>query len=650
MISRAKLNPTMDPVLTTASSFNASEKLRQSESDHGPPTPMDRAGSLARLDLISHQTRTSTNDTRLQEALKDHFVRHQDKDIVAMDLEPYIRSLSLSGRVAFATVLHEVLSSSGNEMRSADVGSKPTLAAPSESYAALDDHLVDTLLTFRQTNAREHLTWLRIATNAVTVDRLLMSQTLPTVIGDPSKHANVIQSLTSYATLAFDLYSRACRVNELSPERTPASGAAKSALGNLFWALTAIHGTTHDASISSLRSLCYLLPSRTQSTTEWRIQLISDLQRQGASSYAWSFYDDMDIRHITVDAAAPLMFCRVSMINLSGSNGFRPYIDIGKHLEPYRDALNRIPHHQDMALDRDHEAQCIGMHDLLNEMRDSPVRWMLGLERRRIARLQRLQFEEDDLKHAPEHLPRTLSSATRKPWAYATGLITSTYVYFLAHLDDLSRLATCEPAIEAGILEQVRARQAEYLHETSITDDLQREERAVLSSYKRLTLVFGGLLAGSPDLVLEALQQLVKKVDALRSLPPQKSTNSVPSYQYHLQCSLSLELIDILLRTCKKVSLRMKGGKVKASVSSVETISKKAAEAIRSQLRKRIGELNELSKKQDLAKELAAPASLQQLTDHVISTLGKDSSEAHLRETVVSCRLSLESLLNIKCG
>lgn len=332
------------------------------------------------------------------------------------------------------------------------------------------------------------------------------------------------------------------------------------------------------------------------------------------------------------------------------SRGFRPYIELGKHLDSYRDAMNKVPHHQDMALERDHGAQCIGMQDLLFELRASPVRWMLGLERRRIARLQRIKLDEDDLGYAPEHMPRTLSSATRKPWAYAAGQVTCTYVHFLAHLDDFSRLATCEPVAENGIIERVKERQATYLDESSITKDLQQAERAILNSYKRLTLVYEILLVGSPDMLNEALRQLVKKVDALQAPPQRRDSILVPSYQYHMHCSLSLELIDTVLKTCKKVSSRMKRIEVKTKVSSLETSSRKASEAIQSNIRRQVDALLQLAKRQDLAKSLATPSDLEQLAQDVVSTLGSDGTENHLRDTIVSCRGSLESLLSINIG
>lgn len=148
----------------------------------------------------------------------------------------------------------------------------------------------------------------------------------------------------------------------------------------------------------SFQAACVLQSLVTDSKSNFnaRIMQIKLLAHLGLHFAAWESYKQLDVKEIVFEALCPLFFTRIAFTGLQASENFDPRREMAKPLQFYETALSKIHKYEELAIESQNYAHMIHIEDLAHQIRNSPTRWLLGLERRRIARLRDLQYDRLD--------------------------------------------------------------------------------------------------------------------------------------------------------------------------------------------------------------------------------------------------------------
>lgn len=125
------------------------------------------------------------------------------------------------------------------------------------------------------------------------------------------------------------------------------------------WSLSLLSQSEDNPSLIHLRSLINLSQQDIGQTDDWRVQVISDLQRVGATYQAWIHYTKLEVKHMLIETAAPMLFCQMSTTLPYGAKGLDSHLEIKRHLKFYKEMLTMVPQHQELALDHQNYDQCI---------------------------------------------------------------------------------------------------------------------------------------------------------------------------------------------------------------------------------------------------------------------------------------------------
>lgn len=278
------------------------------------------------------------------------------------------------------------------------------------------------------------------------------------------------------------------------------------------------------------------------------------------------------------------------------------------------------------------------MHDFLQEVRASPVRWMLGLERRRTSRLRGLSYDGDDILHNPVQMP-VLSKTTRDLWVHAPTM-THNYIHLLAYIDDLDECIRRPAEDEAIYLDRVRTRRPKI-----------RTSSHTLRHFDLLFMLAEGLTSRDVDLVSGGLEVLKQSISTLvEGVPPSSITSqpdSDPIPAFDPSRNFDLAFLQSCTKLCKKVPSRIADRKVKTEATSVASEAKEAAEAIYRSTKQRLDSLKALKKDNTMVEKLLHLKQRTSFETSVMEVVGEVRAKEYFAGLIDSRIDTENSLLNI---
>lgn len=493
---------------------------------------------------------------------------------------------------------------------------------------------------------------LRAATNALTFDRTMLERR---VKSDPEGMSeDFLRLVSAYAGVCLEECKSASQLQGHQLHST--ANTLQANLTNIVWALTTLSDLKRDTSLLLLRGLVHLIPSMTGGINEWRVQLIQDIQHYGASTFTWPHFSELGVKNSLVEPAAPIMYCRISAMMAFAMPGFDPYVELQRQLRFYDETISTMPQHQELAIEHGNHHQCIGMKDLLDEVTASPVRWMLGLERRRISRLRGPSYDPNDTKRDPVHMPQPLSSKRRELWKDAPGGLSIYYVELLAYVDDFSELCRSPMADENTYIDRLKDRRSRMLADTEAAEGVSAAEHHILRLYDLLFILAEALVTKDTTLAQDGASAVGEALDKLSSTGSisieikQASETLLPRYTFPSTVSYTLELLSNTLKLCKKATSQLKKNKdMKSAVNKVETTVKQVQKALDKIVSERIETLKALEKDSSLVDRLTRKDD-SELAASILEVVTRDEAHEYLKSLVTGSKQSLESLLMIYVG
>lgn len=374
----------------------------------------------------------------------------------------------------------------------------------------------------------------------------------------------------------------------------------------------------------------------------------------------------LEVRHMLVETAAPMLFCQISATLPFGVKGFDPHLEIKRHLKFYKEMLTMVPQHQELAFDHQNYDHCIRyvavrrsyyaaykdtvhqtssithgmllmilrMHDFLREIKASPVRWMLGLERRRIARLRGLSYDGDDILHDPAHMP-VLGEMTRDLWAHAPTM-THDYIHLLACIDDLDECIRRSAEDEGIYLARIRIRHPKI-----------RRSSPTVRKFDILLVLAEGLTKRDVELISGGLELLKRSISDLKDsvTNPHTSFDSIPTHD--TTHSFDLEFLQSCSRICKKVPSRVVDRKVRTQATALISEAKECAEVIHKSTAHRIDSLKALSKESSVVEKLLHSKQSTSMETSILEAIGRDRAQEYFTGLIASRIETENSLLKI---
>lgn len=284
------------------------------------------------------------------------------------------------------------------------------------------------------------------------------------------------------------------------------------------------------------------------------------------------------------------------------------------------------------------------MQDYLHEVEASPVRWILGLERRRIARLRNMAYDSDDLLHDPGLIPAQLSKKRRDIWKYASGEVSDSYVHFLSYLDDLAELVRRGAGDETLYLERLKAHKNHVAPTTS--------QRQCLRLCDMLLIVAQAAVKLDPAMTTQALKELktyltwLVEDEVLSGEQPAHLRGPLPSHDS--SHSYILESVSQSRIFCKNIAKRLKDRSVSSAADDVDRAAAHVVQSIQSRLQNQVDALKALQVDDDLVNKVIGPTPDGDFRAVALDLVGHERAHEYLRSLVDGSIMSLETLIKLQ--
>ena len=374
-------------------------------------------------------------------------------------------------------------------------------------------------------------------------------------------------------------------------------------------ALERLYLLENDRQSHLIRAVCLLefLLSHSPFNSKARLMLVNLYRHLGLYSLAFNVSKGMKVKGILFESVSPVLFTRLASLHPSGHGEIEPCKQITKTLEFYKDALLQIPHYQEMALQEGNYSQIISFNDLTAKLRNSLTRRMLIFERRRIARLLRLPYQEE--YNAPSKKLSGESLRSNEKPLFRTSIkdipaVSKSYINWLEYTDVIFDLASPHPQRRSHEEIQYWHHAFElgawiYMEPGSSGMNTEAEMSSALLAKKLswLSFTLGGHLNPSEltaCTLLEHLQSFSAFIQNWWLPQDDDDITPVPAWQNHQAAFLALESIQAVHNIATKALLAIKEGKLgKPSTSSAEQSRKctAAAKALQASAVKWVGEI-----------------------------------------------------------
>lgn len=502
--------------------------------------------------------------------------------------------------------------------------------------------------------------WLKSELNAILYERDVLLKFTKDHASSRTTNTELESLWYMHTNACLDVYSWTITHSEiLPPESRPLAGEA------LYYSIqniASLQAFGVDPSQRLTTCLHYKLKNsdfipKLHSPLDITIHRLRILQSYGAANVdAWDQYKTLDVRKVLIDSMSPSMFHRISGRSTFASNGFDAYTALSSPLNYYDETISDIARFQKTALEHQNYAQCLGMTDFVYEHRSSPVRWMLALERRRIARLRGTLYDEQDRRHPPSNMP-LLSPKTREFWDSCPGKgFRKDYTEHLALIDLVAELLRCELDVEQTYL--LRAQQLcasisppspEVFTGVEIrSQGLHAKVFAIMAAVRdtNFAIVETGLLTLFTDLVAMTSDE---QLDYIRDEPELGIV--VADIATALECMRTSVLLSTKLR-----NRLPKSGKGRALADSIREVAQEGSKRLMAATRERIAGLDAGFTPDEVLAEMAKHGEdfktlgedFKTLGERVLGIVGTGLAATVLRNLQAAAKSSLEGVLKIK--
>lgn len=361
-------------------------------------------------------------------------------------------------------------------------------------------------------------------------------------------------------------------------------------------ALEKLYLLEHERQAHLIRAICVLefLLSKSPFNSKARLMLVNLQRHLGLHSLAFSGYRGLKVKGILSESISPILFTRLATTHPSGHGEVEPCKQIAKILEFYEDALSQTPQYQEMALQAGNYSQIISFHDLAAKLRNSLTRRMLIFERRRMARLLRLPYQE--AWNAPSRKLSNQFLQSKENPLFRTSIaeippLSESYINWLEYTDIILDLASPHPqrrsheeiqywydAMKVGCWVFIKSGIVGINSAQEMSAACLVERLFWLSFHLGGNVDPDGLTAAT---LLEHLQSFSAFIQGWWQPQDDDALTPVPSWENHHAAFLALESLQAVHNLAAKALLAIKEGRLSktSSTPSAEQIRKCTATA-----------------------------------------------------------------------